>query len=515
MKRRITIIDLVTGGSGGKLFSRMMNANYASIMPQAVAVWAAELGHEVRYLCYTGAEDLVREAASRPDILILGSFTKTALTAYAVSNLFRQYGAVTVLGGPHARCYPEDSARHFDYVLGFTDKPLIDSLLTDSSPQRPLGLQLAAARQPAELPGVEQRWPYIAATIAKSRPVRIVPMIGSMGCPYTCAFCIDSEINYQPMGFELIKSDLRFLSGKLRNPLVGWHDPNFGVRFNDYMDAIEDAVRPGTVRFLAESSLSLLSEANVRRMAQNGFVGILPGIESWYDFGNKSRAMRKQGIDRVHQVSEHINMILAHVPLVQTNFVLGLDSDEGAEPFELTKRFIELTPGAFPAFSLLTCYGQAAPMNLDLQRAGRVLPVPFPFLNGNKLSNVRPANYDSREFADRVADLIGFISRPGIIARRFLANSGWTTKSLNAIRAASSKRYRWQHTIAGLLASDAGFRAYLEGETTELPQFLRDKVRKDMGELWPLLPEGALEHNQNAYLDNNTTRRVKTRVSVA
>ena len=31
-------------------------------------------------------------------------------------------GAITVIGGPHARCYPEDTARYFDYVLGFTDK---------------------------------------------------------------------------------------------------------------------------------------------------------------------------------------------------------------------------------------------------------------------------------------------------------------------------------------------------------------------------------------------------------
>ena len=83
-------------------------------------------------------------------------------------------------------------------------------------------------------------------------------------------------------------------------------------------------------------------------------------------------------------------MILRHVPYVQTNFVLGLDSDRGADPFELTKLFIDLTPGAYPAFSLLTAYGQAAPLNLELQRAGRVLPFPFHFLDSNH-ANERPA----------------------------------------------------------------------------------------------------------------------------
>ncbi len=58
------------------------------------------------------------------------------------------------------------------------------------------------------------------------------------------------------------------------------------------------------------------------------------------------------------QVAEHINSILQHVPYVQTNFVLGLDSDEGSEPFELTKHFVDLSPGAFPGYSLLTAFGR-------------------------------------------------------------------------------------------------------------------------------------------------------------
>lgn len=502
MKRRVTVIDLVTSGSGGKFFSRMMNANYASIMPQAVAVWCAELGHEVRYICYTGVEDLTREAEARPDILILGSFTRTALAAYAVSNLFRRHGAVTVLGGPHARCYPEDAAHYFDYVIGLTDKPLIHEVLRDCAPNRPLGRQLSAMRQPVELPGVEQRWSYIAETVAKSRTIKLVPMIGSMGCPYTCAFCIDSVVDYQPMDFGQIKSDLRFLAGKLNKPIVGWHDPNFGVRFDDYMGAIEETVRPGTLRFVAESSLSLLSEPNVRRMARSGFVGMLPGIESWYDFGNKSRATRNQGAERVRQISDHVNMILSHIPFVQTNFVLGLDCDEGPEPFELTKKFIALTPAAFPAFSLLTAYGRAAPMNLDLQRAGRVLPVPFNFLNSNKLSNVRTAHYDAHEFSTLVADLLGFTLGPKVIARRFLANDGWTTKWLNLLRAGTSGRLKWQRSVSDLLASDTAFRAFFDGKTTVLPEQLSRLVKKGLGAMWPLLPDGAAEHNHNAYRDS-------------
>ena len=63
---------------------------------------------------------------------------------------------------------------------------------------------------------------------------------------------------YRTMDFEVIREDLRFLRTKFKRPLVAWHDPNFGVRFDDYLDMIEDAVPPGSIDFVAESSLSLL-----------------------------------------------------------------------------------------------------------------------------------------------------------------------------------------------------------------------------------------------------------------
>src|SRR5207248_1842858 len=83
------------------------------------------------------------------------------------------------------------------------------------------------------------------------------------------------------------------------------------------------------------------------------------------DFGPKSKTGRNAGLDKVRQVSDHVNMVLRYIPFVQTNFVLGLDSDRGSEPFELTKRFFDMTPGAFPAFNMFTAYGRSAPLNLE------------------------------------------------------------------------------------------------------------------------------------------------------
>jgi hypothetical protein len=482
-----------------------MNANLASIMPQVIALWCEQEGHDVSFVCYTGFEDLVEELPADFDIAFIGAFTEAAQLAYALSNLLRSRGAITVLGGPHARCYPQDALKYFDYVLGFTDKTVVSDILNDCAQHRPVGIQLAARQQPMVLPGVRERWKYIEPTLKKAPLIKMVPMIGSLGCPYTCSFCIDATVPYQPLDFDVMKEDLRFLLTKFKRPRVAWHDPNFGVRFNDSMNAIEEAAPPDSIDFIAESSLSLLSEPRLERLKRNGFKALLPGVESWYDLGDKSKTGKTRGMDKVLQVSEHINMIMRHIPYVQTNFVLGLDVDEGAEPFELTKRFVDLAPGAFPGYSLLSAFGQAAPLNLEYQRANRVLPFPFHFLNNNQAMNVKPKNYSWTDFYDRLINLVRYTYSRRAIINRFKATRGFIPRWMNVVRAISSEGYgriKYHTEVRRRLENDRPFRRYFEQETTDLPQFYLDLARRDLGSLWQWLPEGSLQHDPNAYLQS-------------
>lgn len=504
-KLKIGILDLASRAPSRKMFSRMMRANLASIMPQVVGVWCEEAGHAVRFVCYTGKEDLLDELPGDLDLLFISAFTRSAHLAYAISNMYQQHGTVTVLGGPHARCYPDDSQRYFDYVLGFTDKALIEDVLRDCAPQRPGGgLFLSAAKQPADLPSVRQRWKFITATIAKAPTrVKIVPMIGSLGCPYTCSFCTDSIVDYQPLEYEQIREDLKFIRTNMANPMVAWHDPNFGIRFNDYLSIVEEAAPNGSVPFLAETSLSLLSEKNSKRLGDAGCLAILPGIESWYEMGNKSGTGRLEGEEKVLQVSEQVNMILRHIPYIQTNFVLGLDSDEGAEPFELTKQFIDLSPGAFPAYSLLSAFGEAVPQNIQLQREGRILGFPFFFLDNNKSMNVRPKNYEWPEFYDHLIDLMKHSFSARTVYRRFQATDRPLAKIMNLVRAYSSEgffRLQYHKKLRGLMDSDHNLRGYLEQKTDVVPDFYVDTITRSLGVFAAFLPEGGIEHDQNAYL---------------
>ncbi len=513
-KLSIGIIDLVAKAPTPSMWMRVMGPNFVSIMPQVVGTWCEDLGHEVRLITYTGRENLIRDLPADVDLVFISSFTEAALLAYALSNLFRSRGAVTALGGPHARCYPQDAQKYFDYVLGFTDRELIHDVLRERTQHRPVGQNLSAAHHPDRLPGVERRWKFIEQTLAKAPLIKIVPLLSSLGCPYSCDFCIDASVPYQPLDVNEMKRDLRFLLTKLKHPRVAWHDPNFGVHFDRCLDAIEEVVPKGRMDFIAESTLSLLSEPRVKRLQRNGFKALLPGIESWFELGKKSSTGNTIGMAKVRRVSEHVRMILRHIPYVQTNHIFGLDGDEGPAPFELTKQFLDLTPGAFPAYSMLSAFGQAAPQNLAFQREERVLPFPFHFLSNIQM-NLKPKNYSWPAFYEHLIDVTKYSYSTSLIVRRFLANGETIPRWLNVVRGLSSERFGrigYFTEMRNRLETDRPFRQFFEQETNDIPKYFVDKIRRDLGQFWEWLPQGAIRHDPNAYFES--TERIIPRAAL-
>jgi len=504
-KRKVAIIDILGKSRSRAAFSRYARPNNQSIMPQVVAVWAEELGHDVSMVYYDGPDCLLGACPDDVDIVFITAFSQNAMLAYALSNYYRSKGAVTALGGPHSRSYPDDTVKYFDYAIGFCDKELLNDILQDCASYRPVGQYLSSPQQPASLPGVVQRWKFIEPILQKAPLMKVIPMIGSLGCPYTCSFCIDALVPYQPLAFDALKEDLRFiLKNKPPRTVVAWHDPNFGIRFDDYLGAIEEAIPPASLTFIAETSMALLKEENCIRLKKNGFKAMLPGIESWYEVGNKSKVRAITGMEKVRQVADHANRIMRHIPYLQANLIFGLDSDEGAEPFELTRRFVDLAPGVFPYFSLLMSYGRNAPDNLRYQRDGRVLDIPFHFLNQLHAMNVRPLHYSWHEFFTHVCATYDYAFSPRALYRRFMANSHLGSRFDQLFRGWASERnhklIRNHRKMCDLLTHDRPLIDYLEGRTNTMPEKYIEPIRTDLDWLWPWLPEGAIYHDPNAYL---------------
>jgi len=87
---------------------------YASIVPQAVSVWCRQLGHETFFATYYGQRDPMALLPADLDVVFIGAYTRAAPLAYALARLYRRAGTLTVLGGPHAKAFPEEKAAEDD-----------------------------------------------------------------------------------------------------------------------------------------------------------------------------------------------------------------------------------------------------------------------------------------------------------------------------------------------------------------------------------------------------------------
>ena len=128
---------------------------------------------------------------------------------------------------------------------------------------------------------------------------------------------------------------------------------------------------------------------------------------------------------------------------------------------------------------------------------------PHHFLDNNQVMNVRPKHYRWDEFYDRLLDLTEYSFTPRAIIRRWRGTRQFTSRAVNFLRAVSSEgrgRIRHFRRVRHALDADPAVRRYLEGQAAALPHFYVEKIRSDLGPFWPLLPEGAIEHDAYAFL---------------
>jgi radical SAM superfamily enzyme YgiQ (UPF0313 family) len=477
-----------------------MYPNFMSVMPQVIGVWCREEGHEVHYTIYTGVQRINKLLADDLDIVFISSFSYSAQLAYALSNYYQSRGIATVLGGPHARSYPEDACLYFDYVLGLTDKELLRDLLYNFEINKPQGTYLTALAHPGSLPGVRERWEFIQQLHKAPLVFKALPMIGSFGCQHKCDFCIEADIPYQLLDMDVIKEDLQFLVKNMKRPVVGWYDPNLAIQSNSFLDTLESAVPPGSINFFAQCTLAPLSESRVKRLKKNGFIFIAVGVESWFEYGGKVKARSVNGMDKVRQVAEQLNMVQKYIPSVQANIMYGFDNEAGPDPFTLTKRFIEHAPGIYPAYNLLTAFGDSLKHYSQNEIEDRIVPLPFHMMLGLNTLNIKPLNYSWEEFYNHYLDLLKYSFSPSVMYRRHKAvpfrASRWFNLFLSFSVGGSGKK-RNVKTILRNLRMVPEFRSFMNRETDQIPAFMIEQVKKDLGPIWEWLPDKSLSYKTN------------------
>jgi hypothetical protein len=114
-------------------------------------------------------------------------------------------------------------------------------------------------------------------------------------------------------------------------------------------------------------------------------------------------------------------------------------------------------------------------------------------------------NYSWTEFYDHLIDLCRYSFSYRAIYRRFRSNREPIPRGMNVVRAVSSEgfgRIRHHAEVRRRLDTDPEFLPFFNQETTVVPRFYTDRIRRDLGDLWDWLPPGAADHDPNAYLNS-------------
>jgi radical SAM superfamily enzyme YgiQ (UPF0313 family) len=483
------LTDTRSAGWVERAYAAVLTRQFASITPQAVAIWCRQLGHRVHYTTYYGQADPHSLLPRNLDVLFVSAYTRSSGVAYALARLFGRDGTLTVIGGPHAKSYPADCARYFDVVVKECDKLLVADILSDRFEPPAI---VTSGRPLTDIPTVEERLPEIAASVFRNgRPTfaTTIGLLSSVGCPYTCDFCTDWNSPYSLLDENRLEADLQYLSARFPQALVAFHDPNFGVRFDETM-AIMERVPPGRLsRYIMESALAIMKPSRLERLRQTNCVFVAPGVESWGDYSNKTGVGSKQGREKLEQVISHFDLLGQYVPGSQANFLFGLDGDRGPEPVALTKEFIRRSPRVWPTINIPTPLG-GTPLFDRMHREGRVLkamPLALYFTMHYPVTTLK--HYEPVEYYDHLIDIYATIGSTRMLARRLTARTHPYVRFLNAVRTLSDRRdLREFRTVRRLLATDREFLAFHQGRSTTLPEFHQRRYETRMGAYAELIP---------------------------
>ena len=481
------LVDAPVRSPLARLYSTYFRRQFMGVMPQTVAVWCRQLGHEVFYATYYGTEDPRSILPDDLDVVFIATYTQACTLAYALAKLYRKDGALTVIGGPHARAFPQDCLRFFDLVVKDCDKSLIDDILRRRIDP---GQTITSGRPLTQFPTIEERMPEIKkAAFVNGQQIlmSIVPTLSSIGCPYRCDFCVDWNTDFVALPEAQLEADMRFLADNFPKLLVAFHDPNFAVRFDETMDVlarIPEGKRPG---YIMESSLSILKPKRLARLRETNCVYVAPGIESWVGYGAKAGVGAKSGHEKLDQVVEHFLELGDYVAGMQANFLFGGDEDAGATPAELTKAFIERTPRVWPTINIPTPFG-ATPLRDQYAREGRILTtLPFAFYYNPYLA-IRLKHYDPVTYYGHLIDIHESLASARMLHRRLMARSRPAIRFIHSLRTFAARiELAALRRIRGMLVSDRQFRAFHEGETAVLPPFYRQELRDRLGRYADLL----------------------------
>jgi hypothetical protein len=274
--------------------------------------------------------------------------------------------------------------------------------------------------------------------------------------------------------------------------LITYHDPNFGVKFDQIVETMRTVPKADRNPYVMESSLSILEGPRMQLLEETNCVFVAIGLESWTNYSNKAGIKSNIADDKLEKVVVHIKELHRYVQSIQINFLFGTDMDKGHEPVELTKEFIRELPFVWPVINMPIPFG-GTPLYESYLADGRILKaMPFSFYFAPYLATI-PKNYHPLEYYDNWIEILKLATSAKISTQRISSSRSRLQKFLHVIRTMSvGKELSRLYRIRKLLRSETEIRVFHEGRSSKLPEFYRRLYKNKLGRYAELITEAEM-----------------------
>jgi len=183
--------------------------------------------------------------------------------------------------------------------------------------------------------------------LARRRPMALV--VTSLGCPYTCRFCVAGSIRYRSRNVDNVIDELRELKG-LGIREVMFNDPTFTVSGRRVGELCRKMISGGLdFSWYANGHAASLSEDMVSAMAEAGCHSLMIGVESGSD---SLLARYAKGVTR-RKIKAAFDLLRRHRIRSLAYFIIGLPGETTESALETIRFAKELDPD-FASFTVPT-----------------------------------------------------------------------------------------------------------------------------------------------------------------
>jgi radical SAM superfamily enzyme YgiQ (UPF0313 family) len=298
--------------------------------------------HEVRII-EEEVEDV--DLDEECDVVGISCMTANAPRAYYLSGEFRKRGRKVILGGVHPTLLSKEALQHGDAVVVGEGETVWEQIIKDIQEGC-----LQRTYHEASI-SLDRYIPMRYRKAAKRRPFDIIPLMTTRGCPYSCEFCCVSDLFGKKIRHAPVHNIVRDLVEN-RNRLYIFLDDNI-IGDPLYAKALFKAIKPFKIKWVGQSSISFIHDAELMRLAvESGCIGLFFGIESVSE--TQLKRMPKS-IKQVQKIEEAIRKVKDLGIHFHASVVFGFDSDTQAI-FPETLEFLNRNKIGTASLNILTPY---------------------------------------------------------------------------------------------------------------------------------------------------------------